>query len=111
MRVSLLGLSALLLLNGCESRTLRYHAFEDLFVGSYTVNLFTNGECEVEMGLGFHNARYTIRGDTLRITYLEDSLRGFPTRFLITPDYLLTLPTADYPESTKIHGRGLKKVQ
>ena len=104
-------MSATLLLNGCESRKLRYSAFEDLVVGSYTVNLFTNGECEVELGAGYHDGRYTIQGDTLRITYQEDSLGGFPTRFLITPNYLLTLPTAEYPESTKIHGRGLKKVQ
>jgi hypothetical protein len=99
----------MLLLNGCESRTLRYYAFEDLVIGSYTVNLFTNGECEVEMGAGYHDGRYTIQGDTLRIAYQEDSLR-LPTRFLITPTYLLTLPTAEYPASTKIHGRGLKKM-
>ena len=107
----MLFLSATLLLNSCESRTLRYSAFEDLVVGSYTVNLFTNGECEVEMGLGYRDGRYTIQGDTLRITYQADSLKGFPTRFLITPSYLLTMPTAEFPESTKIHGRGLKEVQ
>ncbi|MBC6697722.1 hypothetical protein [Hymenobacter sp. BT190] len=113
MRVFMLILSATLLLNGCESktRTLRYYAFEDLVVGSYTVNLFTNGECEVEMGAGYHDGRYTIQGDTLRITYQEGPVQGLPSRFLITPNYLLTLPTAEYPESTKIHGSGLKKGQ
>jgi hypothetical protein len=109
MRVSLLALAATLLLNGCESRTLQYAAFEDLLFGSYTVNLFTNGECTVEMGLGYHEGRYRIQGDTLHIAYQEGALRGLPTRFLITPTYLLTLPTADYPASTKIHGRSLNK--
>lgn len=109
MRISLLVLSATLLLTGCESRTLRYYAFEDLVIGSYTVNLFTNRECEVEMGAGYHEGHYTIQGDTLRIAYQEDALRALPIRFLITPNYLLTLPAADYPESTKIRGRGLKK--
>jgi hypothetical protein len=63
------------------------------------------------MRAGYHEGHYTIQGDTLRIAYQEDALRGLPTRFLITPNYLLTLPTADYPESTKIHGKGLKKEQ
>lgn len=96
MRVSILVLSGALLLTGCESRTLRYSAFEDLVVGSYTVLLFTNGECEVEMGLGYRDGRYTIQSDTLRITYQEGPIQGLPTQFLITPDYLLTLPTAEY---------------
>jgi hypothetical protein len=107
----MLVLLATLLLTGCESRTLRYSAFEDLVVGSYTVLLFTNGECEVEMGLGYHDGRYTIQGDTLQITYQKGPIQGLPTQFLITPDYLLTLPTAEYSESTKIHGKEIKEVQ
>jgi hypothetical protein len=102
MRVSILVLSATLLLSSCDSRALRYSAFEDLVVGSYTVRLFTNGECEVEMGLGYHNGRYTQQGDTLRLTYLDGSLQGMPTRLLLTPAYLVTLPSPQYPRSTRI---------
>lgn len=99
------------LLTSCESRTLRYSAFEDLVVGSYTVLLFTNGECKVEMGLGYHDGRYTIQGDTLRITYQKGPIQGVPTQFLITPEYLLTLPTAENSESTKIHGKEVREGQ
>ncbi|RZK44461.1 MAG: hypothetical protein EOO61_03735 [Hymenobacter sp.] len=61
-----LGLGMLLLLaSACHSRTRRYAAFEDAGVGSYTVNLYTNGEYAVEMGLGYHEGRYTQQGDTL----------------------------------------------
>lgn len=98
----MLVLSATLLLNGCESRTLQYSAFEDLVVGSYTVRLFTNGECEVEMGLGYHDGRYTIRGNTIRLTYLDGALQGMPTRLLLTPTHLVSLPSPEYPHSTRI---------
>lgn len=104
MRVSKLLLSgALLLLLGCDSRTVRYSAFEDLVVGSYTVRLFTNGECEVEMGLGYHAGRYTLQGDTIRLTYQQGRLRGMPTRLLLTPAYLVTLPSPEYTRSTRMH--------
>ncbi len=92
----------LLLASACNSRIRRYAAFEDLAVGSYTVNLYTNGECEVEMGLGYHEGRYTQQGDTLRLTYQEGALQGMPTRLLLTPDYLVTLPSPQYPRSTRI---------
>lgn len=99
----LLWLSKFLLLtSACTSRTPRYAAFEDLVVGSYTMNLYTNGECEVEMGLGYHEGRYTQQGDTLRLTYQEGPLLGMPTRLLLTPDYLVTLPSPQYPLSTRI---------
>jgi len=107
----MLVLAVTLLLTSCESRTLRYSAFEYLVVGSYTVLLFTNGECKVEMGLGYHDGRYTIQGDTLRITYQKGPIQGVPTQFLITPEYLLTLPTAEYSESTKIHGKEVREGQ
>ncbi|GAB3876914.1 hypothetical protein GCM10028824_35660 [Hymenobacter segetis] len=100
MRVSTLVLSGV---TGCESRALRYSAFEDLVVGSYTVRLFTNGECAVEMGLGYHEGRYTLQGDTIRLTYQEGPLRGMPTRLLLTPTYLVTLPSPEYPRSTRMH--------
>jgi len=92
----------LLLASACNSRTTRYAAFEDLVIGSYTVYLYTNGECEVEMGLGYHEGRYTQQGDTLRLTYQEGPLPGMPTRLLLTPDYLVTLPSPQYPRSTRI---------
>ena len=98
----MLVLSTTLLLSGCESRTLRYSAFEDLVVGSYTVRLFTNGECEVEMGLGYHKGRYTLQGDTIRLTYLDGPLQAMPTRLLLTPTYLVTLPSPEYSRSTRI---------
>ncbi len=94
---------ALLLVTGCESRALRYSAFEDLTVGSYTIRLFTNGECEVEMGLGYHDGRYTIQKDTVCITYQEGRLSGMPTRLLLTPAYLITLPSLEYPQATRMH--------
>jgi hypothetical protein len=98
-----LGLGLFLLLaSACHSRTRRYAAFEDLDVGSYTVNLYTNGECEVEMGLGYHEGRYTQQGDTLRLTYQQGPLQGLPTRLLLTPRYLVTLPSLEYPRSTRI---------
>ena len=80
-------------------------------VGSHTVCLFANGECEVEMGLGYHDGRYTMRGDTLRVTYREGLIRGLPAQFRCTPDHLLPLPTAQYPESIKIPGQKVKKGQ
>jgi hypothetical protein len=92
----------LLIASACKSRTLRYAAFEDLIVGSYTVNLYTNGECEVEMGLGYHEGRYTIQGDTLRLTYQDGLLQSMPTRLLLTPGFLVTLPSPEYPVLTKI---------
>jgi hypothetical protein len=92
-----------LLVSACTTRTTRYAAFEDLVTGSYTVNLYTNGECAVEMGVGFHAGHYSLRGDTILITYGEQPLLGVPTQLLLTPDFLLTLPTAEYPHSTKIH--------
>ena len=99
-----LGLGLLLLLAGaCNSRPRQYAAFEDLGVGSYTVNLYTNGECEVEMGLGYHEGHYTQQGDTFRLAYQEGPLQGLPTRLLLTPRYLVTLPSLEYPRSTKIH--------
>ena len=104
MRVSaLVLLGALLLFTGCDSRTIQYSAFEDLVVGSYTIRLFTNGECGVEMGLGYHEGRYTLQGDTIRLTYQEGPLPGMPTRLLLTPAYLVTLPSPEYPQSTRLH--------
>jgi hypothetical protein len=58
----------LLLTSACHRRTSRYSAFEDLGVSSYTVNLHTNGKCAVEIGLGYHEGRYTQQGDTLSPT-------------------------------------------
>ena len=104
MRVSTLALyGTLLLAPACESRTLRYSAFEDLVVGSYTVRLFTNGECELEMGLGYHKGRYTLQGDTIHLTYQEGPLQGMPTRLLLIPAYLITLPSPEYTRSTRMH--------
>lgn len=98
-----IGLGLLLLLSSaCQRETPRYAAFEDLVIGSYTVNLYPNGEFEVEMGLGYHEGRYTQHGDTLCLTYQEGPLPGMPTRLLITPDYLVTLPSPHYPRSTRI---------
>lgn len=98
-----LGLGLFLLLaSACHSRSRQYAAFEDLGVGSYTVNLYTNGECEVEMGLGYHQGRYTQQDDTLHLTYQQGSLQGLPTRLLLTPRYLVTLPSPEYPRSTSI---------
>ena len=97
------GLFALSVLgSACETRTLWHAAFEDLVVGSYSVQLYTNGECEVEMGLGYHAGHYTVRGDTIRITYQKDRLLGVPTQLLLTPGFLVTLPTPEYPHSTRI---------
>ena len=93
----------LLLLTGCERRALRYSSFEDLVVGSHTVRLFTNGECEVEMGLGYHEGHYTLQGDTIRLTYKKSPLPGMPTRLLLTPAYLVALPSTEYPQSTRMH--------
>lgn len=90
------------LASACDTRTLRYSAFEDLVVGSTTVKLYTNGECAMEMGLGYHAGHYVVRGDTIRITYQEKALLGIPTQLRITPDFLITLPTADYPHATRI---------
>ncbi|RZK21610.1 MAG: hypothetical protein EOO56_11125 [Hymenobacter sp.] len=92
----------LLLASACQSRTRRYGAFENVGVGSYTVNLYTNGECAVEMGLGYHEGRYTQQGDILRLIYQEGLLPGLPTRLLLTPHYLVTLPSPQYPRSTRI---------
>jgi hypothetical protein len=92
----------LLLASACNSRARRYAAFEDLVVGAYTVNLYTNGECEVEMGLGYHEGHYALQGDTISLTYQEGPLRGMPTRLLLTPEYLVTLPSPGYPRSTRI---------
>jgi len=91
-----------MLVSACETRTIRLAAFEDLMAGSYTVNLYTNGECEVEMGLGYHTGRYALRGDTIQITYQEGPLLGMPTQLLLTRSFLVTLPTVEYPQSTRI---------
>ena len=102
-RASWLGkLVFLLLVSACETRTIRHAGFEDLVVGSYTVKLYTNGECEVEMGLGYHDGQYTLRGDTIRITYQKGRLVGIPNQLLLTPGFLVTLPTPEYPHSTRI---------
>lgn len=91
-----------LLASACHSSTKRYAAFENLVVGSYTVDLYPNGECKVEMGLGYHEGRYTLQGDTIHLAYREGPLPGMPTRLLRTPDYLVTLPSPKYPHSTKL---------
>jgi hypothetical protein len=67
-----------------------------------TRTLYTNAECAVEMGLGYHAGRYTQQGDTLRLTYQEGLLPGLPTRLLLTPRYLVTLPSPQYPHSISI---------
>jgi hypothetical protein len=95
----------LAMVSGCETQTIRYAAFEDLVLGSYTVNFYTNGECAVEMGAGYHEGTYTLKGDTLLLTYRENSPKGLPTRLLLTPNHIVTLPTAEYPRSTKISRR------
>ena len=99
------SLLLLALVSACDTRTTRYAAFDDLVVGSYTVNLYTNGECEVEMGFGYHSGRYTMQGDTICLTYQEGQLPAMPTRFVLTPAFLITLPTAEYPQTTKIPRR------
>ena len=90
------------LVSACHTRTIRYAAFDDLVVGSYTVNLYTNGECEVEMGFGYHSGRYILKVDTVSITYQEGHLQEMPTQFVLIPAFLVTLPTAAYPRTTKV---------
>jgi hypothetical protein len=92
----------LTLASGCKTRTLRYAASEDLTVGSYTVKLYTNGECEVEMGIGYHKGHYIVNGDTVRLVYRDGSPEGMPTRLLLTPNFLVAIPTVAYPYPTKI---------
>jgi hypothetical protein len=94
-----------MLVSSCETRTLRYAAFEDLAIGSYTVSLYTNGECVVEMGAGYHDGNYTSKSDTLLLTYRKSSPNRLPTRLLLTPNFIVILPTAAYPYSTKISRR------
>jgi hypothetical protein len=100
--VKLHSLLLIALVSACHTQTIRYAAFDDLVVGSYTVNLYTNGECEVEMGLGYHSGHYTLKGDTVSLTYQGGQLQGMPTQFVLTPTFLVTLPTAMYPRTTKI---------
>lgn len=95
--LSLLGLTS-----ACDNRTIHYAAHEDLVVGSHTVTLYTNGECAVEMGIGYHEGQYTLQGDTLFIWYPRGPLPGLPSQLLVTPEFLVTLPTAEYPLSTRI---------
>lgn len=111
LRMALMRCFVLLLASACQSRTRQYAAFEDLVVGSYTLNLYTNGGCEVEMSLGYREGHYTLRGDTIRLTYREGPLPGMPTRLLLTPGYLVTLPSLEYPQSTKIRRQWVKAVQ
>jgi len=92
----------LLLTSACNSRARQYAAFGDLTFGSYTVNFYTNGEFEIEMGMGYHEGHYALRGDTIRLAYQEGPLQGMPTRLLLTPKYLITLPSPQYPRSTRI---------
>jgi hypothetical protein len=100
--LNLPSLLLLALVSACDTRTMRYAAFDDLVVGSYTVYLYTNGECEVEMGLGYHPGRYTMKGDTIYLTYQEGHLPAMPTQFRLTPAFLVTLPTATYRRTIKI---------
>ena len=70
---------------------LKYSAFEDLMVGSKTINLFDNGEFSIELGLGYKNGTYKIENDTIFLTYSDST--DFPKRFLLKNDKIVSLDT------------------
>ena len=72
-----------------DKRVVKHSGFDDMVVGSHTINLFDNGEFEYEMGLGYESGMYTITSDT--VTLLYDDKSNLPNKFLITKDHFTAI--------------------
>ena len=67
-----------------KNREIKYSGFDDLVVGSETINLYKNGEFSLEMGLGFQEGTYKIKGDTVLLSY--NKTVDLPKKFLLQDD-------------------------
>jgi len=71
-----------LILTACEkNKTIKYSGFNDLVVGSETINLYKDNSFSIELGLGYRTGQYTIDHDTVYLKYTEPS--NWPKIFLL----------------------------
>ena len=89
-----------MLLSCRDHRQIRYSGFNDLVVGSHTVNLYENGEFNIELGLGYNSGTYQVKNDTAFLTYTNSEMQPF--KILIKQDELIVL---DNSKSTVISRR------
>ncbi|MEM6265478.1 MAG: hypothetical protein AAGI38_23450 [Bacteroidota bacterium] len=68
-----------------DNRQIKYAGFDDLIVGSETINLYTNGEFDLEIGLGFHEGTYVLQQDSVFLAY-RDTTVNLPHKFLLKDD-------------------------
>ncbi|MDW7695939.1 hypothetical protein R9C00_25705 [Flammeovirgaceae bacterium SG7u.111] len=69
----------------CQNKKeIKYAGFDDLAIGSETINLYQNGDFSIEIGLGYHKGTYSIDKDTILLIYNNES--GLPKKFLLNED-------------------------
>ena len=81
-----LKISILVILISCtKRRELTYAGIDDMFIGTESINLYKNGEFNIELEVGFHKGKYHITSDTIHLLY-EGSKMHMPLKFVMTPD-------------------------
>lgn len=65
-----------------NNESIEYAGFDDLVIGSESINLYKDGTFEIEVGLGYHKGTYNIIEDTVFLKY--DGKVKLPSKFLLT---------------------------
>lgn len=105
-RYLLFFLVSILLVVSCqEHRKIKYSGFNDLVVGSETLNLYENGEFDIEIGLGHNIGNYNIENDTIYLIYNETV--NLPQKFILREDKFESI---NFKREITIRRTGQKKI-
>lgn len=77
----------ILILVSCQEKPqIKYSGFDDLVVGSNTVNLYENGEFNIEIGLEYNSGTYEIRNDTAFLAFYNPNFE--PIKIILNNNVL-----------------------
>jgi hypothetical protein len=88
-----------------NNESIEYTGFDDLVIGSETINLFKDGKFEIEIGLEYHKGTYNIKGDTVFLKY--DKVVKLPNKFLLTDSVFKSI---DFERVITINRRDKNKI-
>ena len=91
-----------LIISACENRKIKLTGFDDLLMGSEQIILYENGEFYLELGAGGTTGRYTIKNDTIHLSYIDKPGEGWPNKFVLTDNYFISADTSKKNREIKI---------